>query len=112
MRLPVAFVRLPLTIDAEALAREIDALDPTAWKDHPEGAVGNTAVPLVAAHGDPGDDAVAGPMLPTPHLAALPYTRRVVGALDSVIGRSRLMRIPEEGDLYEHVDVAYYWRDH
>ena len=22
------------------------------------------------------------------------------------------MRIPEEDDLYEHVDVAYYWRDH
>jgi uncharacterized protein (TIGR03032 family) len=112
MRLPVAFVRLPFAVDTDELTREIDALDPSAWKDHPEGAVGNTAVPLVAANGDPGDDAVAGPMLPTPHLAALPYTRRVMGALDSVIGRSRLMRIPEEGDLYEHVDVAYYWRDH
>ena len=51
-------------------------------------------------------------MLPTAHLGALPYARRVMAALDSVIGRSRLMRIPEEGDLYEHVDVAYYWRDH
>lgn len=112
MRLPVAFVRLPLTVDAEALAREVDALPDAAWKPHPEGAAGNTAVPLVAIHGDPGDDAVAGPMLPTPHLARLPYTRRVIGALDSVIGRSRLMRIPEEGDLYEHVDIAYYWRDH
>ena len=69
-------------------------------------------MPLVAANGDPENDAVAGPMLPTPHLGALPYTRRVIAALDSVIGRSRLMRIPEEGDLYEHVDVAYYWRDH
>jgi uncharacterized protein (TIGR03032 family) len=112
MRLPVAFVRLPLAADAGALAREVDALDASAWKPHPEGAAGNTAVPLVAANGDPGDDAVFGPMLPTPHLAALPYTRRVIAALDSVIGRSRLMRVPEEGDLYEHVDLAYYWRDH
>ena len=112
MRLPVAFLRLPFSVDPEALAHEIDALPGTAWKDHPEGAVGNTAVPLVAINGDPGDDAVSGPMLPTPSLAALPYTRRVMGALDSVIGRSRFMRIPEEGDLYAHVDVAYYWRDH
>jgi len=112
VRLPAAFARIPLTIDADALAREIDALPPSAWKDHPEGAVGNTAVPLVAANGDPGDDAVAGPMVATPHLSALPYTQRVIAALESVIGRSRLMRIPEEGDLYEHVDIAYYWRDH
>lgn len=47
-----------------------------------------------------------------PHLAVLPYTRRIMGALESVIGRSRLMRVPEEGDLDAHVDVAYYWRDH
>jgi hypothetical protein len=91
VRLPAAFARIPLTIDADALAREIDALPPSAWKDHPEGAVGNTAVPLVAANGDPGDDAVAGPMLATPHLSALPYTQRVIAALESVIGRSRLM---------------------
>jgi hypothetical protein len=52
MRLPVAFARVPLTIDADALAREVDALPPSAWKDHPEGAVGNTAVPLVATNGE------------------------------------------------------------
>ncbi|MBM3660880.1 MAG: hypothetical protein FJW95_15460, partial [Actinobacteria bacterium] len=112
VRLPVSFIRLPLVVDADALAAEIAALPASAWKDHPEGAVGNTAVPLVAFNGDPGDDATSGPMLPTPHLAALPYTRRVMGAFDSVIGRSRLMRVPEEGDLYAHVDVAYTWRDH
>ncbi|MBM3693818.1 MAG: TIGR03032 family protein [Actinobacteria bacterium] len=112
MRLPHPFIRLPFAIDAEALAAEVDAVAPTAWKAHAENAPGNTAVPLVAAHGDPDDDAVDGPMLATPHLAALPYARRVMGALDSVIGRSRLMRIREEGDLFSHVDVAYYWRDH
>jgi uncharacterized protein (TIGR03032 family) len=112
MRLAHPFVRLPLTVDADVLAAEIDRLPATVWKAHAENAPGNTAVPLVAAHGDPGDDAVEGPMLATPHLAALPYTRRIMGALDSVIGRSRLMRIREEGDLFPHVDVAYYWRDH
>lgn len=112
MRLPVAFIRLPITVDAAALRHEIDALPDSAWKPHPQGAAGNTAVPLIATNGDPGDDAVVGPMLPTPSLAALPYTRRVIAALDSVIGRTRLMRVPQEGDLYEHVDLAYYWRDH
>ena len=52
MRLPAAFLRLPFAVDANVLAREVDALDAQAWKDHPEGALGNTAVPLVAVNGD------------------------------------------------------------
>ncbi len=51
-------------------------------------------------------------MAPTPYLTRLPYVRRVLGALDSVVGRSRLMRIEEEGELTSHIDTNYYWRDH
>jgi hypothetical protein len=112
MRLSLPFVRLPLRADANALAVEVAALSPEIWKAHPEGAPGNSAVPLVAVHGDASNDSTRGPMQPTAHLRALPYTQRVLASLDSVIGRSRLMRIEEEGELEEHVDTNYYWRDH
>lgn len=112
MRLSRPFVRLPLRVDAARLAAEADALDPAAWRPHPEGAPGNTAVPLVAAGGDPTDDATQGVMYPTAHLTQLPYGVRVLGALDSVIGRTRLMRIEEEGELSLHVDSNYYWWEH
>ena len=51
-------------------------------------------------------------MAPTPFLTQLPYVRRLLAALDSVIGRTRLMRIEEEGELTSHIDTNYYWRDH
>ena len=112
MRLPTEFVKLPIRVDAAALAAEVAALPEAIWRDHPEGARGNTAVPLVAREGDPFDDTAAGPMLPTPYLSRLPYTAKIMASLGSVIGRTRLMRIEEEGHLDDHVDTNYYWRDH
>jgi uncharacterized protein (TIGR03032 family) len=99
-------------VDRDALAAEVATLPEQIWRDHPEGAAGNMAVPLVARQGDPFDDAVAGPMAPTPHLDLLPYAAKVMASLGSVIGRTRLMRIEEEGSLDDHVDTNYYWRDH
>ncbi len=112
MRLDAAFVRLPFVVDPAALDAEVDALAPELWRAHPEGAPGNTAVPLVAHRGDPEDDGAKGAMAPTPYLARLPYVRRLLASLDSVIGRTRLMRIEEEGELTAHIDTNYYWRDH
>src|SRR5262245_45138942 len=102
MRLSRPFVRLPLRVDSDALAAEVLSLPEEIWKAHPEGAPGNTAVPLFAVGGDPTNDSTRGPIAPTPYLDALPYLRRVLSALDTVIGRSRLMRIEEEGELDEH----------
>ena len=48
MRLPTQFVRLPISVDAAVLAAEIASLPEELWRAHPEGAAGNTAVPLVA----------------------------------------------------------------
>ena len=112
MRLEAPFVRLPLQLEADELVSEVAALDPGVWRAHPEGAPGNTAVPLVAVDGDPTNDSTSGEMRPTPHLAQLPYVASVIAALGSVIGRTRLMRIEEEGELAPHVDLNYYWRDH
>ena len=112
MRLPQPFVGLPLEVDGSMLAAEVAAVDPGLWRPHPEGAPGNTALPLVALNGDPFDDGTRGPMRPTPYLGQLPYAERVLSALDTVIGRTRLMRIEEEGELLSHVDTNYYWWEH
>ncbi len=111
MRLAVPFTKLLLRVDAAALATEIAAVEEEAWRPHPDGMAGNSALPLLAAHGDPTDDAVRGPMQPTPHLARLPYTRQVLAGLGTVVGRSRLMRIAEEAEVTPHVDSSHYWWD-
>ena len=46
MKLPREFVRLPLVIDAERLAAEVDALPAEAWGDHAARFVGNSAVSI------------------------------------------------------------------
>lgn len=112
MRLTPSLVRVALRVDASLLAAEVAALPPEAWLPHPEGAPGNTAVPLVAAGGDEHDNATVGPMAPTAALLAMPYTRAVLAALDAPIGRTRLMRISREGRLGAHVDTNRYWQEH
>jgi uncharacterized protein (TIGR03032 family) len=109
MRLASEFLQLPLSVDASRLADEIGTIPETSWRPHPQGNPGNTALPLVAAHGDPANEATKGPMLPTPHLAELPYLRQVLAAFDAPIGRSRLMRIDGNGEAVAHADTNYYW---
>lgn len=109
MRLDHPFIRLPLRFDAERLAHEIGAIEESTWRPHPQGFAGNSALPLIAAYGDPGNDATRGPMLPTPVLARLPYVRQVMESLGATIGRSRLMRLDGNAEATAHVDVNYYW---
>jgi uncharacterized protein (TIGR03032 family) len=112
MRLDHTFVRLPIQIDADALRAEVDTIPESTWRRHPEGAPGNTAIVLVGAGGDPDGDSTVGPMAPTPLLDRLPYTRQILAALGTTIGRTRLMRIATETELGEHVDTNYYWWRH
>ncbi len=112
MRLDHNLVRLPLRVDSATLATEIRAISEDEWRPHPEGAPGNTALPLIAAGGNPDNDAAEGVMAPTPFLAQLPYTRRILHALGATIGRTRLMRIATETELASHVDTNYYWWHH
>jgi len=65
--------------------------------------------------GDPNNDAVIGPMRPTPHLEALPAIVNVMAGLTGLgcpIGRARLMRIDIESEVKSHVDTNRYWWDH
>src|SRR4051794_24495869 len=112
MRLSQPFVRLPLTVDAARLRSEVEAIPEAAWRSHPEAAPGNSAVVLVGVDGDPDGDSTLGPMAPTPHLDALPSVRRILAALGTTVGRTRLMRIATETELGLHVDTNYYWWHH
>jgi hypothetical protein len=112
MKLDVPFLQLPLAFDAAALAAEIEALGPDAWRPHPQGFPGNDALALVSVNGDPESDAVRGPMRPTPQLLACPYLMQAMHALGAVWGRSRLMRLSGQAEVTPHVDTNYYWREH
>lgn len=109
MRLDREFIRLPLTFDAGRLALEIAALDDAAWRPHPQGFRGNSALALIAAGGDPASDAVKGAMLPTPHLQRCPYLLQVLSSFRAVWGRTRLMRLDGNAEATTHVDTNYYW---
>ena len=111
MKLQVPFVQLPFSFDAPQLLAEIEKLGESVWRPHPQGYVGNSALPLIAEDGDPSSDSVSGLMRPTPHLDACPYLRQVLASLDAVWGRSRLMRLSGHAEVPRHADVAYYWRD-
>ncbi len=110
MRLSSEFIQLPLSFDAVRLAAELAGVDEAEWRPHPQGFAGNFALPLVARGGDPGDDAVDGPMRPTPALARLPYLRQVMASFGCVLGRSRLMRLDGNAEVGLHTDINYYWQ--
>jgi uncharacterized protein (TIGR03032 family) len=112
VRLDTQFVRLPLRFDAQRLAEDIATFGEGDWRPHPQGEPGNTALQLVARNGDPDDDGTAGAMGPTPHLARVPYVRQVLAALETVVGRTRLMRIDGGADLDLHADTNHYWWEH
>lgn len=109
MRLDTEFIQLPLRFDAARLAEEVAAVPEEDWRPHPQGHPGNSALPLIASGGDPGNDATKGPMRPTPHLARLPYLRQALAAFGTVFGRTRLMRLDGNAEATPHTDTNYYW---
>jgi hypothetical protein len=111
MRLGKPLLQLPICFDAERLAAEVNALPPSAWMPHPQRIPGNEAVPLVSAGGGMNDD-LEGAMVPTEQLERCPYIMALMGELDGVWGRSRLMGLAAGSQVPPHVDVHYYWRTH
>ena len=108
----IPFLQLPVSFDADALAKEIEALGESAWRPHPLGYPGNDALALISVNGDPASDEVRGQMLPTPYLLECPYLLRAMHSIGAVWGRSRLMRLSGQAEVTPHVDVNYYWREH
>jgi len=111
MKLGVPFLQLPLLFDASVLAREIAAIEESAWRPHPLGYPGNDALLLISRDGDPDSDAVSGTMQPTPHLLRCPYLMQILEHVGGTWGRSRLMRLSGQAEVTAHVDVNYYWAE-
>jgi hypothetical protein len=109
MKLPVPFIQLPLLFDADALAAEINAIEESHWRPHPQGFPGNSMLPLVAVDGDPDNEAFAGTMQPTDYLRRCPYLSQVFASLGATVGRSRLMRLAGQAEVTRHADQGYYW---
>ena len=111
IKLPAKFIQLPVRFDVDQLRAEIGQFNPADWRPHPSGFVANDALPLIAADG--GDnDALVGRMAATPALQKSAYMGQVLGSFNSVIGRSRLMRLGPEASVSEHVDFHPYWHHH
>jgi hypothetical protein len=109
MKLPVPFIQLPLLFDAEVLASEINAIEESSWRPHPQGFPGNSMLPLVAINGDPDDESYAGTMQPTEYLRRCPYLSQVFASIGATVGRSRLMRLAGQAEVKRHADQGYYW---
>lgn len=110
MRLPAPFIKLPLRFDAARLRAEIDRFPEREWRAHPQGYAGNSALILVSHEGGENDD-TSGRMGPAPRLAGAPYLRQVMASFQTVLGRSRLMRLDPGAEVTPHSDVDYYWWD-
>ena len=111
MRLSRQFIKLPLSFDHQRLAEEISQFGEDEWRAHVSGFKGNSSLVLVSTNGEENDD-FSGPMQPSPRLQRAPYIRQIMGCFDSVIGRSRLMRLAPGASVAKHTDGHYFWRDH
>ena len=111
MKLAVPFLQFPLRFDADALAAEVAAIGEEAWRPHPNGLPGNSALTLITTDGIADSDKVYGPMLPTEHLRACPYLQQVLASVGATWGRTRLMRLSGQAEVDLHVDINYYWRE-
>jgi hypothetical protein len=111
MQLPHPFVRLPLKFDANRLAREVGQVEESEWRAHPQRFEGNSSLILVSTDGEENDD-FRGPMKPVARLDKMPYVRQVMASFNTVIGRSRFMRLDPGAEVHYHTDSHYFWRNH
>ena len=111
MQLSEPFVQLPFRFDADKLRAEIDAFPEDAWRRHPTGHKGNTAVSLVSLGGDHTDDSIGGQQAPTTWLRADSFLAQTIASFGVPVGRTRLMRIDPGGEATPHFDAHLYWFD-
>lgn len=107
MKLSSPFLKLPYSFDACRILKELSG----PWVEHFMFAKeGNDGVLLVTTNGDQ-NNLHDEPMLPTPALDAMPYTKSIWSELDIPFMRSRFMRIRAGGQMPEHTDVHPWWDD-
>jgi hypothetical protein len=108
MRLDTEFVKLPLLFDVEQLRKEIGQFSEEEWIAHTTGYAGNLSIPLISLDGEI-NDAMNGPMRPTPALARCEYIQQIMTSFGEVFSRSRLMRLEGGHEVPPHVDVNFHW---
>lgn len=111
MRLEHPFYKFNLIFDVERLRAEVAAIPEESWCEHPQQYNGNTALPLISTGGQINDN-FSPPMAPTEHLEKMPYVKQVMGQFQTLLGRSRLMRLEPGATVPSHIDIQYYWRGH
>ena len=109
MKLSSEFIQLPLSFDVERLLDEVQRFGEHDWDPHPLGYPGNSALPLVSAGGSKNND-YCGAMQATQALQDSPYIAQVLSAFNTVVGRSRLMRLDPGCTVPPHSDTNYVWR--
>ena len=103
------FVKLDYSFDADRIISEIH----TEWKPHyiPDYSdCGNDALLLVTTGGTE-NHKHEYPMVPTPALETMPYTKSIWDTLGIPFERSRFMRIKPGRRMPRHFDVNPYWDD-
>ena len=108
MKLEHEFYKLPLCFDVEQLKRELSVFADADWQKHPSDYKGNLAIPLISVNGEI-NDAFAGPMRMTRFLKQSTYMQQVLASFDSVLSRSRLMRLEGRHDVPLHSDINSHW---
>ena len=108
MYFPEKFYRIPLHFDHERLLAEISAVKESHWSPHPQKFKGNDALILLSSGGTI-NDLNYGPMEFTPCMKQLPYLQQVLESFNTVIGRTRLMRLAPGEKVSRHSDVSLYW---
>lgn len=108
MKLSTPFVRLPIHFDTARLQYELSQFSEDEWASHPLNYKGNSAIRLISANGEENDD-VVGEMMATPHLKRCEYLQQVFSSFESVLTRSRLMRLAPGEIVPPHCDINYHW---
>src|SRR5947207_9651147 len=102
-----AFIRLPLSFEAERLRAEVEELSED-WRGDTRGREGSV-LPLLAPGGRPDDGGAGEPIAPTAHLNRCEYLREALAGLGTVLGRTRLVRLGGGREVPLDNDDAYYW---
>ncbi len=110
MRLKSEFIRLPLSFDVQRLAHEAKQFSEYEWDYHPQRYDGNTALNLVSKNGDR-SYAYIGEMKATAALGKCPYIQQIMASFETIIGRSRFMRLAPGKGVPAHSDTDYTWRN-
>ncbi len=108
MKLPTPFIRLPIRFDVPRLQQELAQFSSADWAAHPLNYKGNSAIRLITANGEENDN-VSGEMMVTQRLQRCPYVQQVFAAFQSVLTRSRFMRLAPGDIVPPHCDINYHW---